>query len=83
MCGAFVFVVQEDSVPVRYIDWAEWREIRTADDVMQAATCATVGGCFCASCWGAGRILEESPNGEGLIPVMCAWCAGRGTMPAA
>ncbi len=36
-------------------------------------------GTFCAACWGAGRILTDAPNGEGLIPVRCAACDGRGT----
>lgn len=35
---------------------------------------------FCAVCWGAGRIFYEAANGEGLIPVPCAECGGKGAV---
>lgn len=33
---------------------------------------------FCATCWGAGRILVQARNGEGPVPVPCRTCAGTG-----
>jgi len=36
--------------------------------------------CFCATCWGAGRILVQARNGEGPVPVTCRTCDGGGVV---
>jgi hypothetical protein len=63
-------------IPVRYSDWREWRDVRLDD--LPPAPLAPATGCFCAACWGQGRMLEEARNGEGLVPVACADCGGSG-----
>lgn len=75
-----MFVVQEDNFPVCYIDWAEWRDVRIeAEDEFSLAGAPMM--CFCAVCWGAGRILEYAANGEGLVPTTCTHCGGVGSVP--
>jgi hypothetical protein len=71
-----MIVITEDEFSIRYTGWAEWRENRVEADrqVLVAAEC------FCGCCWGAGRYLDEAANGEGLIPVSCHACGGRGTV---
>jgi len=66
-------VVIENSIPVLYDDWTEWRDERARTE-----TPAPVGGTFCALCWGAGAILEAAANGEGLITIACDRCGGMG-----
>jgi hypothetical protein len=39
---------------------------------------APAATCFCATCWGQGRIWSPARNGEGLIPVTCRACDGQG-----
>ena len=66
------------AILVRYDDWAHWRIARVG-----AATrypLLAEGTCFCACCWGQGRILTPAANGEGLIPVACATCEGLGAV---
>ena len=58
--------------PITYRDWPDWRR-RHAGALVQD---------FCASCWGQGRIMAPAANGEGLIPVRCATCAGAGGVAA-
>ena len=76
-------IVSEGSAPVlvRYTTWREWRSERTRQP-LPPAPLAPAGVCFCGMCWGAGRIHEPARNGEGLIPVRCAACAGAGVVGA-
>jgi hypothetical protein len=69
-------VVNENCMPVLYIDWAEWRAERV---LTTNRPVVEFGSCFCMTCSGNGHIYEFSPNGEGLIPVPCVTCLGRGT----
>jgi hypothetical protein len=70
----------EPSTSVAYGSWSDWRSRRGID---AAAPSAPLGSCFCANCWGAGRVFEAARNGEGLIPVACATCCGTGGVPSA
>ena len=74
-----MLVVHEEQLPVCYVDWAQWRETRTETALGLPADLVVVR-CFCAFCWGAGRIVEDARNGEGLIPVTCERCLGEGTV---
>ena len=64
---------------VAYESWSDWRARQCTDP---AALSAPIGSCFCAICWGAGRLLEPAMNGEGLIPVSCPTCCGTGSVPS-
>jgi hypothetical protein len=67
----------DSRVSVAYESWTDWRARKGID----SAT-APLGSCFCAICWGAGRVFEAAMNGEGLIPVACATCCGTGAVPS-
>jgi hypothetical protein len=64
------------AILVRYDDWAHWR-IAQGGGVTPFPLLAE-GTCFCAGCWGQGRILTPAANGEGLIPLACPTCMGLG-----
>lgn len=66
-------------LPVRYRSWDEWRDDRSS--AADATVAFDAPGCFCAACWGQGRVLSSSPNGEGLIPSPCRVCAATGRAP--
>lgn len=67
-------------VPVRYDSWAEWRRYQAEEP--QSVLLVPAHTVFCALCWGNGRVLEPARNGEGLVPVACAHCAGFGLVRA-
>ncbi len=69
----------EPGVPVSYLSWSDWRSQRGID---AGAPTAPLGSCFCAICWGAGRVFEPAMNGEGLIPTSCPTCCGTGSVPS-
>ena len=64
------------AILVRYDDWAHWRVVRAV--AVAPPRLLAEGSCFCADCWGQGRILTPAANGEGLIPLPCSTCAGLG-----
>jgi hypothetical protein len=64
-------------IPVRYETWTEWREMRPAT-ALPPLPLIPAGARSCATCWGAGRIHEPAPNGEGLVPRRCGGCLGSG-----
>lgn len=68
-------VVHEDRMPILYFDWAEWRAERR--ELMDRPV-VELGSCFCVTCSGNGHIYEYASNGEGLIPIPCISCLGRG-----
>ena len=69
----------ETRVSVGYASWADWR---SQQGILPAAPPAPLGTCFCAICWGAGRVLEPAMNGEGLVPQPCPTCCGTGSVPS-
>jgi len=69
----------ESRVSVGYASWSDWR---SQQGLMPHAPPAPFGSCFCAICWGAGRVLEPAMNGEGLIPQPCPTCRGTGSVPS-
>lgn len=69
-------VVHEDRMPILYPDWAEWRAERR--EFMDRPV-VEFGSCFCVTCSGNGHTYEYAANNEGLIPVPCISCLGRGT----
>lgn len=76
-------VIREDRIPVVFRSWGEWRSHRrTRPQPVAGASPAVARPQFCALCWGNGQILREAGNGEGLVPVTCATCHGRGHTPA-
>jgi hypothetical protein len=68
-----------ERIPVRYEDWGEWRTELAV--TAKRLPLIAPGTCFCAMCWGAGRVLRQAANGEGLVPLRCATCAGSGVIP--
>lgn len=72
-------VVIEDTLPVRYETWAEWRLARWNDlRTRRAQPLVEPSTVFCGTCWGQRRTWRPAANGEGLIPCLCSTCLGRG-----
>jgi hypothetical protein len=69
----------EPRTAVAYDSWSDWR---TRQGIDPGALSAPLGSCFCAICWGAGRVFEPARNGEGLIPTACPTCCGTGSVPS-
>ena len=69
----------EPRIAVAYDSWAQWRAEQC---FLPEAPPAPFGSCFCAICWGAGRLLEPAMNGEGLVPQPCPTCCGTGSVPS-
>lgn len=75
-------VVIEDTLPVRYETWAEWRLARWRDPLLRRAEpLVEPSSVFCGTCWGQRRTWRPAGNGEGLIPRPCPTCLGRGWVP--
>jgi hypothetical protein len=55
------------------------RDVSTGGFQVRIAAARPAGRMHCAMCWGQRSILEPSPLG--LIPVVCATCAGTGRHP--
>jgi hypothetical protein len=73
---AMVMLEGTPPIPVLYTDWTEWRAFQAQP--AESAPLAPATGCFCPTCWAQGRVFEEAPNGEGLVPRTCEDCAGSG-----
>jgi hypothetical protein len=73
-----VFAVTEPgSIPVAYPRWRDWRAERREIATAPPLPLAPAGTCFCATCWGQGRIWSAARNGEGLIAHRCPVCDGQ------
>lgn len=71
-------VVIEDAVPVLYETWADWRQ--TKSDPHESEPLIEPGTASCGVCWGQRRTWEPAANGEGLVPILCVACLGRGVV---
>lgn len=70
-------VVIEDSIPVRYESWQDWRAMQAAR-ARNERPLVEPHTAPCGHCWGQRRIWHPAPNGEGLIPAVCLPCLGSG-----
>jgi hypothetical protein len=77
-----VFAVTEPgSVPVAYTSWLDWRIDKRQSTDFDPLPLVPSATCFCAMCWGQGRIWSPARNGEGLIPQLCTTCFGQRVVP--
>ena len=63
-------------IPVLYRNWSEWRGDQLRTGALPTLPLLPRDSCFCAHCWGAGRIYEPARNGEGNVPRTCPACHG-------
>jgi hypothetical protein len=77
--GGTVAIVFEGSppIPVRYESWGAWWRADLTQP-LPPLPIAAHRAVSCPDCWGQGRIWEEARNGEGLVPLDCPGCRGRG-----
>lgn len=72
-------LVIEDTLPVRYESWQDWRSQKALEARQRAERPLVEPETTpCGHCWGQRRVWRPAANGEGLIPEICLPCLGTG-----
>lgn len=72
-------LVIENSIPVRYESWRDWRAQKVREARERASRPLVEPDTIpCPTCWGQRRVWTPAANGEGLIPTICHPCLGTG-----